>query len=167
MLDRYWPLSTTAFRTRENVSWLINTDHADFFVKSAGTERPAEGTATPVLDLHQRKRLLRKAVELARSCTHPVLANLRAVIETSTGPLLVYDRAAGELVGTTPAGRLDPDSTYRQFAAAPVRLLLGVGTSAPGFRNCQLSSSEDLPLPRYSAGPSLHRRIDGSRRSPN
>jgi serine/threonine protein kinase len=110
-----------------NISWLVATPDGDLFVKSAGTlDPPPTGAAVPYLDHAGRVRLLRSAVELARSVDHPALARLRAVIETAGGPALVYDRAPGELVGVPSVHRSDPGSPYRRFAGAPAALRLGV-----------------------------------------
>lgn len=110
-----------------NISWLVRTEAADLFVKTAGTRASASaGAAVPSLDHEGRVELLRSAVELARSVDHPVLARLRSVIETADGPALVYDRAPGELVGVPSRERGDPGSPYRRFAAARAELRLTV-----------------------------------------
>jgi serine/threonine-protein kinase len=46
------------------------------------------------------------------------------VIESSHGPLLVYEWIDGELIGTPSARRADPDSPYQRFRALPVAELL-------------------------------------------
>ena len=108
-----------------NVSWLVRTDHGDLFVKTAGTpDPPPVGAAMPYFSHSDRIRLLRNAVDLARSCEHPCLARLRNVIESPLGPVLVYDRAPGELVGTTTSGRADPHSGYQRLAHFPAHQLL-------------------------------------------
>lgn len=109
-----------------NVSWLVRAPSGDYFVKSAGEGEPPPGAPLPVLDRSARVNLLRNAVEIARSIDHPALARLRSVIELSTGPVLVYDRASGELVGVPAARRNDPDSSYRRFATAPPAIRLAV-----------------------------------------
>lgn len=102
-----------------NISWIVSTADGDFFVKSAGEGAPPpEGAAVPYFDHSGRVRLLRTAVGLARSAEHPALARLRTVVETPYGPVLVYDRAPGDLVGVPAPGRQDPESPYRRFAAA-------------------------------------------------
>jgi serine/threonine protein kinase len=110
-----------------NVSWLVATGRGDLFVKSAGSRAPApSGAPAPALDHAARVKLLRTAVEIARDVAHPVLARLRAVIETADGPVLVYDRACGELVGVPSARREDPASPYRRFAGAQAEVRLAV-----------------------------------------
>lgn len=110
-----------------NISWLVRTGEGDLFVKTAGTHAPPPAGATvQYLDHAGRVRLLRSAVELARSVEHPVLARLRSVIETADGPALVYDRAPGELVGVPSAQREDSTSPYRRFATASAELRLEV-----------------------------------------
>lgn len=114
-------------RTQEsgNVSWVVETDGGCFFVKTAATlgSAPA-GAPIPYLDHAGRVRLLRNAVELARSCRHPCLARLRNVVESPLGPALVYDYAPGDLVGTSPDRRTDPRSAYQRFAHLPPDELL-------------------------------------------
>ena len=68
---------------------------------AAGTLGPTPASVpVPYLEYTGRVRLLRNAVELAQSCSHPCLARLRKVIESPLGPARVYDYAPGELVGT-------------------------------------------------------------------
>ncbi len=103
-----------------NVSWIVATETGEFFAKSAGTTAPvAAGSPVPYFDHAGRVRLLRNAVEVAGSCDHRSLARLRNVVETSDGPVLVYERAPGELIATPRVRRADPDSPYRRFAALP------------------------------------------------
>ena len=110
-----------------NVSWLVRTDQGDLFVKTAGTAGPrAPGAPVPYLGLSDRIRMLRNAVALAQSCDHPCLARFRQVIESPLGPVLVYDRAPGELIGTASSQRADPDTAYRRFAHLPSEKLLAV-----------------------------------------
>lgn len=113
---------STFDRTQDsgNVSWIVATEAGEFFAKSAGTTvPPAQGRPVPYFDHAGRVRLLRNAVEVAASCDHRSLARLRNVVETGDGPLLVYDRAPGELIGTPREQRADPASAYRRFAALP------------------------------------------------
>jgi len=113
---------TTFDRTQDsgNVSWIVATDAGDYFAKSAGTTAPpAPGRPVPYFDHAGRVRLLRNAVELAASCDHRSLARLRNVVETRDGPVLVYDRAPGELIATPRERRADPASPYRRFATLP------------------------------------------------
>lgn len=109
-----------------NICWLVSTPDGDLFVKSAGEEAPPPGTAPPYLDRPARITLLRTAVAISRDVDHPALARLRSVIETPQGPVLVYDRAPGELVGVGREHRRDPESSYRRFAAAPAEIRLAV-----------------------------------------
>lgn len=103
-----------------NVAWIVATDAGEFFAKSAGTAAPpVPGGPVPYFDHPGRVRLLRNAVDIAASCYHRSLARLRNVVETSDGPLLVYDCAPGDLIGTTREHRADPASPYRRFAALP------------------------------------------------
>jgi hypothetical protein len=103
-----------------NVSWIVATDDGELFVKSAGATAPPEpGSPAPYFDHAGRVLLLRNATAVAASCDHRALARLRNVVEARDGPVLVYDRAPGELIGTPRDRRSDPDSPYRRFAALP------------------------------------------------
>lgn len=106
-----------------NISWVVETEDGSFFVKTAGTLSPVPtGAPVPYFDHAGRVELLRNAVELAQSCSHPCLARLRNVIETPAGPALVYDYAPGNLIDSKQ--RADPQSAYRRFAHLPAPQLL-------------------------------------------
>lgn len=110
-----------------NVSWLVGAGDRRLFVKTAGgTGPPSPGDPVPYLDHAGRVALLRNAVEIARSCTHPALPRLLNVIESPGGPALVYEAAAGELVHVPADEREDPTSSYQRFAHLPAERLLGV-----------------------------------------
>jgi serine/threonine protein kinase, bacterial len=100
-----------------NVSWIVQAPEGRLFVKTAGTGAlPPPGASTPYFDHSGRVRLLRNAVDLARSCDHPALPALLNVIETPDGPMLVYRAAPGELIGVPGELRADPASAYQRFA---------------------------------------------------
>ena len=84
------------------------------------------GAAVPYFDHEGRVRLLRNAVELASSSSHPALPRLLNVIESPAGPALVYEAAEGELLHARRAARSDPTSAYQRFAHLPADRLLGV-----------------------------------------
>lgn len=106
---------------------MVKTDDEVFFVKTAGTLGPVLPDAPkPYFDHSDRVLLLRNAVKLARSCDHLCLARLRNVIESPVGPILIYDKAPGELIGTTKGRRDDPHSAYVRLARLPAERLLGV-----------------------------------------
>lgn len=109
-----------------NVSWLVDTPDGRLFCKSAGDIDSPPRAPMPYFDHEGRVALLRNAVDVARSCSHPALAVLRTVIETATGPLLVYDAAPGELINVPKAHRDDPTSAYRRFAGATAETRLRV-----------------------------------------
>jgi serine/threonine protein kinase, bacterial len=110
-----------------NVSWLVDVGDRWLFVKTAGPDAPpVPGAAVPYFDHAGRVRLLRNAAKLARSCDHPALPRLLNVIESPTGPALVYEAAPGELVNVPRDRRADPDSAYQRFAHLPADMLLGV-----------------------------------------
>jgi serine/threonine protein kinase, bacterial len=110
-----------------NVSWLVDVGDRRLFVKTAGTDAPPPaGAAVPYFDHAGRVGLLRNAVELARSCDHPALPRLLNVIESPTGPALVYEAAPGELVNVPRDRRAEPESAYQRFARLPADRLLGV-----------------------------------------
>ena len=111
-----------------NVSWIVEAPEGRLFIKTAGTHAPPPpGAPTPYFDHPDRVRLLRNAVDLARSCDHPALPALLNVIETPTGPMLVYRAAPGELIGgISPAERADPASAYQRLAHLPAAAQLPV-----------------------------------------
>lgn len=110
-----------------NVSWLVETRDGPLFVKTAGVPGPPPpGAPVPYFDHAGRVALLRNAVELAHSCEHPALARLHNVVESPLGPVLVYAKAPGELVGTSRDRRADPRSAYQRFAGLPADRLLEV-----------------------------------------
>jgi serine/threonine protein kinase, bacterial len=110
-----------------NVSWLVDVGDRQLFVKTAGDDSPPRpGAAVPYLDHDGRVALLRSAIELAGSCRHPALPRLLNVIESPSGPALVYEAAPGELVGVPRHRRGDPSSAYQRFAHLPADDLLGV-----------------------------------------
>ena len=77
-----------------NVSYGVEVAGRRYFVKTAG--RPDDSTS--YLDHRGRVSLLRNTVKLAESSDHRTLPKLHQVVETSWGPMLVYDWAEGELV---------------------------------------------------------------------
>jgi serine/threonine-protein kinase len=78
-----------------NISFGVRIGAERYFVKSAG--RPDD--PHPLLTHPERVRLLRNAVRVSESCSHPALVLLRHVIQHSPwGPLLVYDWVDGELL---------------------------------------------------------------------
>ncbi|WP_061288903.1 hypothetical protein [Herbidospora cretacea] len=93
-----------------NVSYGVAVGGERYFVKTAG-----HPDHTPFLDHAQRVDLLHNAVRLARTHRHPALPALRAVIDSAHGPMLVYDWAAGELVGVPRGQRDDPASSFQRF----------------------------------------------------
>ena len=110
-----------------NVSWLVESGSQRLFVKTAGTvQPPAPGAPVPHLDHAGRVRLLRNAIDIARSCDHHALPELLNVIESPAGPVLVYEAATGDLVGVPSQERGNPASPYQRFAHLPAPVLLGL-----------------------------------------
>src|SRR5262245_13542096 len=103
-----------------NVSYGVEVAGNRYFVKTAG----APTGPGPVLDHAARVALLRNAVRLHGSCRHPLLPGLHRVIESPSGPLLVYEWLDGELLGVPRARRDDPKSAFQRFRslAAPTIL---------------------------------------------
>jgi serine/threonine protein kinase len=95
-----------------NHAFGVRTTAHQYFVKTAGD--PTD--TTPYLDFDGRVALLRNAAELAESVTHPTLPTLHAVIESPSGPLLVYDWRDGDHLGTD---RDHPASAHQRFRALP------------------------------------------------
>ena len=122
-------LATFDHRTQDsgNVSWVVDADGRRLFVKTAGRDAPPPpGAPVPYFDHPDGVALLRNAVELARSVSHPHLPPLLNVIESPSGPVLVYAAAEGELIYAPRARRADPNSAYRRLASLPAQPLLGL-----------------------------------------
>ena len=100
-----------------NVSYGARVGDEHLFVKTAGSPDDPQ----PFLRHDARVALLRNAVRLARSVSDPAMPALRNVIESSEGPLLVYDWVDGELVGTTRERRTDPTTAFARFRALDPR----------------------------------------------
>ena len=177
-----------------NVSWIVEAPEGRLFIKTAGTDDPPPpGAPTPYFDHPGRVRLLRNAVDLARSCDHPALPVLLNVIETPAGPMLVYRAVPGELIGVTASPgistaelRADPASAYQRFASLPAaaqlpvfdtlidlhRVLAGLGWVACDlYDGCLIVDFDTLTLhvvdlDAYRRGPSRNDmgRMFGSRR---
>lgn len=79
-----------------NVSYGIEVDRRRYFVKTAG--RPDDDRA--YLDHGGRVSLLHNAVRLAESSDHRTLPKLHQVVQSTWGPMLVYDWVEGELIGS-------------------------------------------------------------------
>jgi len=99
-----------------NVSYGARVGDERFFVKTAGSPNDAR----PFLRHDARVALLRNAVRLARAVSDPALPALRNVVESSEGPLLIYDWVDGERLGTSAARRSDPASAFARFLALDV-----------------------------------------------
>jgi len=98
-----------------NVSYGVEADGRRWFVKTAGD--PAD--PAPFLPHDQRVALLLNARRLALSVSDPALPALQGVTQSAWGPMLVYDWAPGELVGTPAARRADPDCALQRFRRLP------------------------------------------------
>lgn len=110
-----------------NVSWLVRSAGQHLFVKTAGTpDPPVPDAPIPYFDHAGRVRLLRNAVDLARSCDHHALPSLLNVIESPVGPALVYDAVGGELIRVPSEEREDPASSYQRLAQLPASVLFGL-----------------------------------------
>ena len=101
-----------------NVSYGVQIGEDRYFVKTAGSPDDPKS----VLGYADRVSMLRNAVRLRRSCDHSALPRLHRVIESSRGPMLVYQWVDGEHVGASlqrvrrlPAPEVVriPDSVYQ------------------------------------------------------
>jgi serine/threonine-protein kinase len=99
-----------------NVSYGLEVAGKRYFVKTAGDPEAPKA----VLDHPGRVALLRNAVRLSETCQHPLLPQLYRVIESPSGPLLIYQWLEGELLGVPRARRDDPDSAFQRFRILPV-----------------------------------------------
>jgi serine/threonine-protein kinase len=103
-----------------NVSYGVQLGNERFFLKTAGDPDDTR----PLLKHEQRAALLRNATRLQQSVGHPALLRTHNVIETATGPLLVYPWFDGELLGVRRAERGDPRSPFQRFRALPPETIL-------------------------------------------
>ena len=160
-----------------NVSWLVDVGSRRVFVKTAGVVgAQAAGAPVPYFDHEGRVKLLRNAIALARSCGHEALPQLLNVIESPSGPALVYEAAPGELVGVAAGDRGDPASAYQRFAHLPADQLISVfdvlidchvALAAAGWVACDLydgclivdfatASLTVIDLDSYRRGPTIN-----------
>jgi serine/threonine-protein kinase len=100
-----------------NVAYGLRVGSERFFVKTAGDPNDT----APALAHSDRVALLRNAVRIAHALSYPSVPALRYVIESTHGPLLVYDWVDGELVGTVRERRRDPTTAYARFRALQPR----------------------------------------------
>ena len=98
-----------------NISYGVQTTQGRYFVKTAGYS----DDLNPFLNHSERVSLLRNAVRLRRSCDHRTLPPLHQVIESPSGPLLVYQWVDGELIRVDAAMRNDPQSSFQRFLRLP------------------------------------------------
>ena len=105
-----------------NISYGIRAEEERYFVKTAGRpDNPA-----PYLSHAERVSMLRNAVRLRRGCGYHTLPALHQVIESPSGPLLVYEWVNGELVRTDATTRDHPQSTFQRFRQLPSEQILRV-----------------------------------------
>ena len=108
-----------------NISYGIRIGDDRYFVKTAGDPDDPK----PYLDHPARVALLRNAALIAARIVHPNLSALRQVIESPTGPLLVYRWADGDLLHD----RAGPDSAAARFTRLPVNTICAVLDSIYGL----------------------------------
>jgi serine/threonine-protein kinase len=104
-----------------NVSYGVQIAAERYFVKTAG--RPDD--SCPLLKHAARVALLRNAARMSGSCRHPTLPRLYRIIESPSGPLLVYQWLEGELLGATRARREEPESAFQRFRSLPAATIQG------------------------------------------
>jgi serine/threonine-protein kinase len=104
-----------------NVSYGVQVAAERYFVKTAGVPDDSR----PFLKHSARVELLRNAARLSKPCHHPSLPRLYRVIESASGPLLVYQWLDGELIGVTSNRRDDPESSFQRFRRLPTATIEG------------------------------------------
>ena len=97
-----------------NLSFGVNTAAGKFFVKTS------DPTASAYLEHSARVELLRNAVRISTSCTHPTLPRLLNVVESPDGPMLVYEWVDG--------GLLRESENLNRFRALPESEILSALT---------------------------------------
>jgi serine/threonine-protein kinase len=103
-----------------NISYGVQIGAKRYFVKTAGRSDDPR----PALDHSARVALLRNAVRLRKSGEHATLPSLYRVIESPTGPLLIYEWLEGELLGVPRAQRDDPASAFQRFRSLSADTIL-------------------------------------------
>jgi len=93
-----------------NLSYGVRVAERRLFVKTTDPQ------ASVLLSFQDRVALLRNAIELSARCDHALLPRLLNVIESETGPLLVYEWVDGELLR---AARDDAESAHERFRRLP------------------------------------------------
>jgi hypothetical protein len=106
-------------RDSGNVSYGVQIDAERYFVKTAGQLDDSR----PFLEHLARVELLRNAGRIARTCHHRALLRLYRVIESPSGPLLVYQWLDGELIGVPSIRRDDPESSFQRFRRLPTETI--------------------------------------------
>jgi serine/threonine protein kinase len=102
-----------------NVSYGVAVDDHRYFVKTAGSpDTPA------FLDHYARVRWLRNARRMRLSLDYAALPPLLNCIESSHGPMLVYEWRTGELLGVPAAQRGDVNKPFMCFKALPLSDLI-------------------------------------------
>ena len=111
-----------AIQDSGNISYGIRAEGGRYFVKTAGRpDNPA-----PYLNHTERVSMLRNAAHLWQGCGYHTLPTLHQVVESPTGPLLVYQWVNGELVRTDAATREHPQSTFQRFRQLASEEILSV-----------------------------------------
>ena len=105
-----------------NISYGVQAAQGRYFVKTAGYP----DDPNPFMSHAERVSLLRNAVRLWWSCDHRTLPPLYQVIESPSGPLLVYQWVDGELIRVDAAMRNDPRSTFQRFRRLPSHEIIRV-----------------------------------------
>jgi serine/threonine protein kinase len=103
-----------------NVSYGVRIGAERYFVKTAGSPDDPR----PFLNHENRVALLRNAIRVSESCHHPTLPKLYRVIESPSGPMLVYEWLEGELLGVPRALRDDPGSSFQRFRSLAATTIL-------------------------------------------
>lgn len=103
-----------------NVSYGVAVGDQRYFVKTAGDPQ-YQGCLLPHAE---RVALLRNAIELRRSCSHPALPALHRVVGSPHGPLLAYEWVTGELLKGSSREAQDPASAFCRLVRLPVEDIL-------------------------------------------
>ena len=105
-----------------NISYGVRAAGERYFVKTAGHPDNPDS----YLNHAERVSMLRNAVHLRQGCNYHTLPTLHQVVESPTGPLLVYEWVNGELVHTEAARRGNPGSAFQRFRQLPSEEILNV-----------------------------------------
>lgn len=103
-----------------NVSYGVRIHDERFFVKTPGRRDGPTGSRS----FDARVAVLRNAVTLYQTISHPAVPVLLNGVECADGPALIREWVDGELLGAPRWKRSDPESAFSRFRRLPAPQIL-------------------------------------------